>query len=263
MPSQPVGEMLEVTLLRLLVAGLIGVDQYGVPNFSFPFRSAAPPSSGGIGGTTGTIDNAITRADGTGGSTLQGSLATITDQGYMITVGMNLGPNTTSPATVATDGQLFAFDGAGVIKIYVIQNGGGQIGLSSSGFIAWGSTADALGAQDLFLVRDAANTLALRNGASAQTLIVQGSYTDSSNYWLGRIRMANGDLNLECTGAGTNGSSQIVISATSSVLVATANVVRMTIKASGVINIASIPTSSSGLSSGDVWSNLGILTIVA
>jgi hypothetical protein len=38
--------------------------------------------------------------------------------------------------------------------------------------------------------------------------------------------------------------------------------VKMTIKANGVINIASIPTSPAGLSTGDIWSNLGILTIV-
>jgi hypothetical protein len=37
---------------------------------------------------------------------------------------------------------------------------------------------------------------------------------------------------------------------------------RMTIKASGVINVTGIPTSASGLSAGDVWSNLGILTVV-
>jgi len=35
----------------------------------------------GIGGTVGTADNAIVRADGTGGSTAQGSAATITDAG--------------------------------------------------------------------------------------------------------------------------------------------------------------------------------------
>ena len=37
---------------------------------------------------------------------------------------------------------------------------------------------------------------------------------------------------------------------------------KMTIKNSGVLNIASIPTSATGLSSGDIYSNLGVLTIV-
>ena len=42
----------------------------------------------------------------------------------------------------------------------------------------------------------------------------------------------------------------------------TNNLARMRIKASGVINITSIPTSSAGLVSGDIYSNAGILTIV-
>lgn len=47
------------------------------------FRLVDPVEGGGggIGGTLGTTDNAITRADGTGGSTAQGSLATINDAG--------------------------------------------------------------------------------------------------------------------------------------------------------------------------------------
>jgi hypothetical protein len=36
----------------------------------------------------------------------------------------------------------------------------------------------------------------------------------------------------------------------------------LTLKSSGVVNIANIPTSASGLATGDIWSNLGILTIV-
>jgi hypothetical protein len=36
----------------------------------------------------------------------------------------------------------------------------------------------------------------------------------------------------------------------------------MRIKSSGVINISNIPTSSSGLSSGDIWNDSGTLKIV-
>jgi hypothetical protein len=42
----------------------------------------------------------------------------------------------------------------------------------------------------------------------------------------------------------------------------TNNLARMRVKASGVINITSIPTSSVGLVAGDIYSNAGILTIV-
>lgn len=44
------------------------------------FQAAA---GGGIGGSTGATDNAILRADGTGGATAQNSLVTIDDQGGM------------------------------------------------------------------------------------------------------------------------------------------------------------------------------------
>lgn len=40
------------------------------------------------------------------------------------------------------------------------------------------------------------------------------------------------------------------------------NILRMTIKSTGVVNIASIPTSPVGLVTGDIYSNLGVLTIV-
>jgi parallel beta-helix repeat protein len=43
--------------------------------------------SGGIGGSTGSTDNAVLRADGTGGSTLQSSACTISDTGVMTCAG--------------------------------------------------------------------------------------------------------------------------------------------------------------------------------
>ena len=43
-----------------------------------------PAGGGGIGGSTGSTDNAILRADGTGGSTLQSSPVTIADDGDLV-----------------------------------------------------------------------------------------------------------------------------------------------------------------------------------
>jgi hypothetical protein len=48
----------------------------------------------------------------------------------------------------------------------------------------------------------------------------------------------------------------------SSVTLFTGSTPRLTVKSTGVINIANIPTSAVGLSAGDIYSNLGVLTIV-
>lgn len=56
-------------------------------------------------------------------------------------------------------------------------------GLSSAGILGWTSGSDARGAPDTILLRDgAANTLALRNGANAQTFNVYGTYTSGTSY---------------------------------------------------------------------------------
>ncbi len=43
--------------------------------------AAATPASGGVGGSTGSTDNRVLRADGTGGGTLQNSAVSIDDSG--------------------------------------------------------------------------------------------------------------------------------------------------------------------------------------
>jgi hypothetical protein len=47
----------------------------------------------------------------------------------------------------------------------------------TGGVLSWGLTA-----QDIVLARDAANTLALRNGAAAQTFNVYGTYSSGTSY---------------------------------------------------------------------------------
>jgi hypothetical protein len=46
----------------------------------------------------------------------------------------------------------------------------------------WSSNSTSYGTPDTILVRDAANTLALRNGAAAQTFNVYGTYTSGASY---------------------------------------------------------------------------------
>ena len=66
------------------------------------------------------------------------------------------------------------------------------------------------------------------------------------------------------TGTGTGGADIIFQTSTPGASGSTDRTptTKMTIKGSGVINFSSLPTSSAGLSAGDIWSNVGILTIV-
>jgi hypothetical protein len=69
-------------------------------------------SGGGIGGSTGATDNAILRADGTGGATLQNSTVTITDGGQI-----NLVAGTTTVAPEQhTAGTLLTTPAAGAVE---------------------------------------------------------------------------------------------------------------------------------------------------
>lgn len=53
--------------------------------------------------------------------------------------------------------------------------------LANTGALGWGTTVST-GTIDTFIYRDAANTLAQRNGTNAQTFRVYNTYTDASNY---------------------------------------------------------------------------------
>lgn len=76
----------------------------------------------------------------------------------------------------------------------------------STGLLAINSTlgmgADAL-TPDVFLVREAANTLAQRNGTNAQTLRIYGTYTDASNYERLGLFISGNDANVMTQQAGT------------------------------------------------------------
>lgn len=64
-------------------------------------------------------------------------------------------------------------------------------------------------ARDLFLYRDAANTLAQRNGANAQTSRIYGSFTDASNGdWISLTKAAGGAATIStvANGTGTSGN---------------------------------------------------------
>lgn len=79
-----------------------------------------------------------------------------------------------------------------------------QARLGSDVLLGWTSTADVGGAiPDTILLRDAANTLAQRNGTSAQTYNQYFSYTDASNYTRMAFKTATGVHTIETESAGT------------------------------------------------------------
>ena len=88
--------------------------------------------------------------------------------------------NVTDTAS-ATASRLFDLQVGGADRFHVTKAGAGHFAFSvraqsNSAVISLGASDDTI------LARDAANTLALRNGASAQTFNVYNTYTDVSNY---------------------------------------------------------------------------------
>ena len=92
-----------------------------------------------------------------------------------------------------TAGVAFSVTSSGVLRLPV----SGNIGFTPTG--AAGSVAD------LLLARDAANTLAQRNGVNAQAFNLYNTYTDASNYERGFMRFVSNVLQIgsEKLGTGT------------------------------------------------------------
>lgn len=142
-----------------------------------------------------------------------------------------------------------------------------QIRMTGGSFFGWSaSTPD--GVLDLILNRTAAATLglgaSLASGWISQTIAASGGRigTDTNNSPTNTLTIA-GSVS---TGTGTGGNLRLGVygtNGTSGTAIGTLNTVLTVVAARKVINISNIPTSASGLSSGDVYSNAGILTIVA
>lgn len=78
--------------------------------------------------------------------------------------------------------------------------GAAVLRLNSIGYLSWNPNATLSGADDAFLNRDAAATLAQRNGVNAQQFNVYQTYTDSSNYE--RLALTARGLFLQRAGTG-------------------------------------------------------------
>jgi hypothetical protein len=150
---------------------------------------------------------------------------------------MNLRVGGVSRARVRKDGRFIGTDFE-LISGQAVTNSGGIMWLYGPGVIASGGVrfADVNVANvDTILLRDAANTLAQRNGVNAQEKRVYGTYTDASNHRRVAMGMsASGVGFIRPEGAGTG---------------ATGN----------VLHISGLPTSNPG--PGILWNNAGSVAI--
>ncbi|WP_395752498.1 hypothetical protein [Prosthecobacter sp.] len=125
------------------------------------------------------------------------------------------------------------------------------INLAQSWYLGWSSTGPSYDAPDLFLCRSSSATLQLgKNHATAATNQCIQAHD---------VTTGTGASLTIAGGKGSVAGGEVILgtSATDGAAVA-----RLTVKASGVINVAGIPTSATGLSAGDLYSNGGVLTVV-
>lgn len=101
-------------------------------------------------------------------------------------------------------GTYYIVDGIlGVERTYLDANG---ITVGATEGYRWGATVYA---PDIWLTRDAADTLAQRRGTNAQTLRLYNTYTDASNYERARFAWSSNQLIIGQEKAGT-GASRII-----------------------------------------------------
>jgi len=102
---------------------------------------------------------------------------------------------------------------AAIIKTYIDQ----YIATDASGFFGWvnGTPQTNLNPtiEDLRLYRDAANTLAQRNGTNAQTFNLYNTYTDASNYERGFLKWDANVFTIGTEAAGTGTARNIELDA--------------------------------------------------
>ena len=137
---------------------------------------------------------------------------------------LNLRVGGTSQFRVRKDGSVEVAGGIGVGTVGGNQNfyaannlGGGVTGMqqSSTAIIGWTSGAQAVSSADLVIRRDAANTLAQRNGVNAQAFNIYNTYTDASNYERGFVRWASNRLQVGAEALGTGTQRDLDIQGTS------------------------------------------------
>jgi hypothetical protein len=200
------------------------VDQTGTAGTNSSTASFTLTGAG-IGGSTGGADNAVLRADGTGGATLQNSAVTIDDNGA-VTV-----PEIAAPATpgankvviyAKSDGKLYIKDDAGTeTDLTAVGGGGGGSGavqgivqgrLTTETGVAV-STSDRTAQSTIYFTPFRGNQVALYGGSSwalytfTERSLALTSLTSGKNYDVFLYNNA-GTLTLELSAAWTNDTTR-------------------------------------------------------
>ena len=138
------------------------------------------------------------------------SIAKIDKTGTLTLSGASgIGAKIVSSAQFRTAGIILGYDmdGGSGFAVFDAAFAGAYGGISPYGFVVASAKSIAFGSAglntaDLFIRRDAANTLAQRNSTTAQTLRVYGTYTDASNYE--RLALTRAAVTVETAGTGTD-----------------------------------------------------------
>lgn len=122
-------------------------------------------------------------------------------------------PNTVAISILGTR-RLYMDDVGGVVFTNTSFTSGGlfttagNMRIADASTLGWSSTVDPTATQDVILRRDAAATLAQRNGATQQIFRLYNTYTDASNYErLTLTGVAGASVNITAETLGTGGDN--------------------------------------------------------
>jgi hypothetical protein len=127
---------------------------------------------------------------------------------------------------------------------------GTNVSVGILGAYSWG-----VDSEDLFVRRDAANTLAQRNGTNAQASRVYNTFTNATNFERGKIEWASNILRIGTEKGSAGGTAR-------DMELQTDGVTRITVKADGAILFSGIPASNPNVA-GQLWNDGGTLKISA
>jgi hypothetical protein len=147
----------------------------------------------GIGGSTGAVDNAVLRADGTGGTTLQASAIIIPDN------------FTASPNNTVNHASIQATGNTTNVSVSLVPKGAGAFCLAVPDGTATGGNARGANAIDLQILRSAATQVA--SGSSAVCLGASCTASGTSGVSIGTTANAGGNNGIAIGSSVTGGGS--------------------------------------------------------